>query len=224
MIIKVVRYFYYLLILLYIFSAGKPKEGLLVIPGLGSKERLSIVVNNLKLLLNKLNGTAPTWDCIVYVYAPRNEPISSSSFWSQKSMYNFLSSLCEIVENPFKLVTENLFMVQPALLKYGYQYIFILLDDCELMGTPYFDLDKILYLMESNSLTVASPFVQLQFVVGGGQQFRNILQTERQPGTEGYSSVYVEIFAWVMTVPAYEALWRLLCPSINPFGWGYDFW
>jgi hypothetical protein len=42
--------------------------------------------------------------------------------------------------------------------------------------------------------------------------------------TEGYISSFVEMFAWVMTLPAYEALWELLCPHINPFGWGYDFW
>jgi hypothetical protein len=43
-------------------------------------------------------------------------------------------------------------------------------------------------------------------------------------GTEGYVSVFVEIFAWITTVPAYQALWELLYPSVNPTGWGYDFW
>lgn len=27
-----------------------------------------------------------------------------------------------------------------------------------------------------------------------------------------------------MTVPAYNALWELLYPEVNPFAWGYDFW
>ena len=40
----------------------------------------------------------------------------------------------------------------------------------------------------------------------------------------GYVSSFVEIFAWVSTVSAYRALWELLWPSINPYGWGYDFW
>lgn len=40
----------------------------------------------------------------------------------------------------------------------------------------------------------------------------------------GYVSKFVEIFAWVMTFPAYQALWELLCPEINPYAWGYDFW
>jgi hypothetical protein len=60
--------------------------------------------------------------------------------------------------------------------------------------------------------------------VGGGQKFRNIMQTEPQPGTEGYVSTFVEMFSWVMTMPAYQALWELLFPFVNPYGWGYDFW
>ena len=59
---------------------------------------------------------------------------------------------------------------------------------------------------------------------GGGQKFRLIMQREPAPGTEGYISNFVEIFAWVMTVPAYKALWDLLCPHVNPYAWGYDFW
>jgi len=50
------------------------------------------------------------------------------------------------------------------------------------------------------------------------------MQTEAQPGTEGYVSSFVEIFAWVVTANAYRALWQLLYPFVNPYGWGYDFW
>jgi hypothetical protein len=35
---------------------------------------------------------------------------------------------------------------------------------------------------------------------------------------------FIEIFAWVMTMPAYQALYELLSPEINPYGWGYDLW
>jgi hypothetical protein len=60
--------------------------------------------------------------------------------------------------------------------------------------------------------------------IGGGQKFRNIMQTEAVVGTVGYVSTFVEIFAWITTIPAYQALWELLYPSVNPYGWGYDFW
>lgn len=50
------------------------------------------------------------------------------------------------------------------------------------------------------------------------------MQTDPQPNTIGYISSFVEIFAWVTTMPAYKALWDLLCPEVNPYAWGYDFW
>lgn len=50
------------------------------------------------------------------------------------------------------------------------------------------------------------------------------MQAPAPAGYEGYSSSFVEIFAWIMTMPAYEALWELFCPSVNPYGWGHDFW
>ena len=50
------------------------------------------------------------------------------------------------------------------------------------------------------------------------------MQTKPRHGSSGYASLFVELFAWVATMPAYEALWQLLCPSVNPYGWGYDLW
>ncbi len=50
------------------------------------------------------------------------------------------------------------------------------------------------------------------------------MQAPAAPNSEGYISSYLEIFAWIMTMPAYEALWELLYPSVNPYGWGHDFW
>ncbi len=60
--------------------------------------------------------------------------------------------------------------------------------------------------------------------VGGGQKFRNIMQEPPLEGTVGYVSNFVELFAWMVTMSAYQALWELLYPSVNPYGWGYDFW
>ena len=59
---------------------------------------------------------------------------------------------------------------------------------------------------------------------GGGQQFRTIMQRMPIPNTVGYISTFVEIFAWIVTPLAYKALWDLLYPSVNPYGWGYDMW
>jgi hypothetical protein len=59
---------------------------------------------------------------------------------------------------------------------------------------------------------------------GGGQEFRKIMQTNPLPGSVGFVSTFVELFAWVLTMDGYEYLWELLCPSVNPYGWGYDLW
>ena len=53
---------------------------------------------------------------------------------------------------------------------------------------------------------------------------RTIMHWSAVPGTNGYVSLLVELFAWMGTVSAYEALWEILYPSVNPFGWGHDFW
>lgn len=50
------------------------------------------------------------------------------------------------------------------------------------------------------------------------------MQTPDPSGGVGFISSFVEIFAWLMTASAYEALWSLLCPEVNPYAWGYDFW
>jgi hypothetical protein len=136
----------------------------------------------------------------------------------------YLYSRCSVVENTNHKVTENLFMVQPALVQGQYSKVFILFDDIKLVGPgTVFDFHKLIRVMERNNLTVVSPQI-LNANKGGGQQFRNIMQTAALAGTEGYVSAFVEMFAWVMTVPAYAAVWDLLCPHINPYGWGYDFW
>jgi hypothetical protein len=49
-------------------------------------------------------------------------------------------------------------------------------------------------------------------------------QAAARPGTEGYASSFVEMFAMVFSMPAWDAWWRLLLPSVNPYGWGYDLW
>jgi hypothetical protein len=202
---------------------GKAKEGLLVIPGLGRQDRLKSVVNNLRLLSHKLNGTESPWDCVIYIYAFREYKPSITSIWYDKASLAYISSLCSVIEHPGKRITENMHMVQAPLIRLSYHYVFLLLDDCELQGATEFNLDKLLAVMEYNSLTIASPFVQ-GANRGGGQQFRMIMQTEPPLGTEGFISTFVEMFAWVMTMDAYEALWELFYPAINPYGWGFDLW
>ena len=69
----------------------------------------------------------------------------------------YIKSNCDVVENPSHLITENLYMVQPALIRRQYNKVLILFDDCR-FTTPS-GLVQLLHIMEKNSLTVASPRV-----------------------------------------------------------------
>jgi len=200
------------------------RRGLVIIPGVGRPDRLRTLVGSLKVL-ERDYLTAPQspgglmgWDCIVYIYASHDE---ATEFWSMREELEFVKSLCRTVEHPNRRVTENLYLAQPALFRHAYSHVFILLDDCKLQRG--FNLQHIMRSMEYNNLTIASPRV-VGANVGGGQKFRKIMQALPQSETDGYTSTFVEWFAWVMTFQAYQALWELLCPHVNPFGWGYDFW
>ena len=146
----------------YVVFANPTMTGLVVVPGVGRIDRLETVVHNLKRLEAFLLGPQKSWDCVIYVYAS----YSDVQFWSQKTHFNYISKLCDIVENPGRKVTENLYLVQPALIKSTYKFVFILLDDCKLLSPVKFDLDHILEIMKANQLTVVSP--QVPFVLGPG--------------------------------------------------------
>ena len=128
-----------------------------------------------------------SWDCIIYIYSDKNENnnnVNDKNFWSKKDDLDYLRLYCDLIENPNKMVTENLFLVNPHNLDIFYDYVFILLDDCKLLINEImhdkkdnilnrngknkmkndikstFNLNKILHLMKVNNLTVASPMVR----------------------------------------------------------------
>ena len=139
----------------------KLKKGLIIIPGLGRKDRLQIVQSNVRILVqsgilvhktrredienkemngdNDLKGNKDyekLWDCVIYIYTkkPHNNDISQDGFWNKTVEMTYLENFCEIVLNPGKLVSQNLHMVQPVTVQYSHEYVFILLDDCRLMS------------------------------------------------------------------------------------------
>jgi hypothetical protein len=137
------------------------KEGLLLVPGLGRSDRTLTVAHNVKMLESFLLGDNSKWDCLVYIYASPYD----NEFWSMHQELDYISSICSIVENPGKRVTENLYMAQPALFREKYTFIFTLLDDCKLLSDDgKFPLDRLINIMVLNSLTVASPLVSLSLL------------------------------------------------------------
>lgn len=132
-------------------------KGLLVVPGLGRADRLKTVINNINIIRSDYAVSyGLKWDCIVYIYAPRE----LDSFWSQTEAISYLQRECRVVEVPNQKVTENLYMVQPALIEQYYMKVFIVLDDCKIQDAATFNLTHILQVMDVNKLTVASPMVR----------------------------------------------------------------
>lgn len=216
------------LLILTVIKKAQCAIGLIVVPGLGRKDRLETVVNNLKHLEDSIMSRR--WDCVVYTYGAREYTSGDkqdSYFWSKanEAGLDFVRSFCTIVENQGKRVTEHLHMVQPALIKSSYKYVFVLLDDCKIESSAAFSLDGMIAVMERNKLTAASPRI-INANKGGGQQFRTIMQAPPPHGgaSPGYVVSFIEIFGVIMTMEGYTALWELLCPAVNPYGWGYDFW
>lgn len=169
-------------------------RGLFVVPGLGRTDRLETTIHNLKQLqeeshkfqgvidetTSNSNSHYPTksgiktisrlspssmktiyWDCVVYVYASRQE----TEFWSNTESLAFLSQYCELIENPNKRVTENMYMIQPALLQASYDYVFLLLDDIKIVQQADFQLHRMVELLHCNRLTVLSPMVSASIVI-----------------------------------------------------------
>jgi hypothetical protein len=136
-------------------------RGMIVIPGLGRSDRLRTVVHNLLLLASSrigytTSGLVVSWDCVVYVYAPRTD----EAFWGNIAEISYLASVCAMVENPGKKVTDNLYLAQPALLRRSYAYVFLLLDDCKIQSSNPLSLGHLVEIMHCNNLTVLSPIVR----------------------------------------------------------------
>ena len=168
-------------------------------------------MQNLHILYSTVS--VKDWDCVVYVYSPRHV----KEFWEAPELKT-LYELCNVVEVPHQKFTTNLHMVQSVFLVDRYAYVFILLDDVLLK--PDFNMISFVSIMQKNNLTSAS----LRIEGPSGGEWNTNMMGLPESGTVGHKTNFVEIFAFVMTIPAYTALWQLLYPSINPYGWGYDLW
>ena len=141
----------------------KQQKVLVVVPGLGRKDRLSTVAHNIKILkLEQQNNTESSHsikfqiDCTIYIYTSRE----NREFWAPSRDLEYLFEHCKVIENPGHMITENLFMLQPHFLQSIYDYVFILLDDVKIANPHDFSLPNILQLMQCNNLHIATPMVR----------------------------------------------------------------
>jgi hypothetical protein len=186
MVVVLGQVWWLVLVLIFIFPVAvettRHARGILAIPGLGRADRLATVVHNLLMLqeaTDKSSASSTTrsgivtqsaagnssfssslvveWDCVIYIYAPRLD----KHFWSHHSELKFLSKHCELIENANKRVTENIYMLQPALLQASYAFVFLHLDDIKIESQASYQLHRMVELLLCNELTVISPMVCL---------------------------------------------------------------
>ena len=126
-------------------STGRAGRGLVLIPGLGRVDRLQHVVDNLALLESFISEQGG-WDCIVYIYAVQHTSEASPSnvdehsvFWAESHSANrdYLYKMCHVVENPGGLVTQNLWLLQPHLLRHVYSHVLVSVYCCLLSFNFY---------------------------------------------------------------------------------------
>ena len=135
---------------------------LLVFPGLGRSDRLETVLHNLQILFDQEKESLKTnspfqFICVVYIYASRLE----TEFWSNEAQLQQLSKFCQLIENPGKKVTENMFLIQPIYLKFSFDYVFLILDDVKIKNHETFQITKMLQIMKCNDLSILSPLVRI---------------------------------------------------------------
>ena len=185
--------------------SSKHFHGKVVVPGVGTIERLQLVFNNILYLEEYLHRSNLQWDCSIVVYASLNY---SSQFWYEGRKYvEHLKRTCELMICPNCSVAENLRFISPESLLTRYKYVFILLDDVKLRrgGQYKFLLDKFIRISEYNNSTMSSPRIRRS--TGGTPGLGRDLMSKlpSSPSSPGYVVRYIEIFATLLTVHAYQA-------------------
>eukprot|EP01041_Mallomonas_annulata_P005701 gene5701-11495_t len=204
-----------------ISTQNPSKEGIIIIPGLGSLQRIPYVLKNLKNLQNVLNRATQQWDCSIVIYAHDND----KKFWKRgHNDIETIRSSCNITLNPGGYYTQNIHTFNPKDLRNIYKYVFILLDDVNLGNyNTKFNLSYMLDIFRFNNATMASPRI-IRSSMGSPGDGRQFMTLPAKEGTAGYIVRYIEIYACLFTMTAYEAFWELISPITNIYGWGQDVW
>lgn len=150
-----------LLVCLQITFASDP-VGIIVVPGLGRLDRIKTVAFNVEILFASDSSSSIQWDCVVYIYALRTD----IAFWQDgRNGLIRIKKYCTLIENSGKRVSENMYMLQPALFQRSYSYVFLLLDDIMVPKDGQFSLQRMIQILHCNQLSVLSPMVRfLQYL------------------------------------------------------------
>ena len=179
---------------------------LVVIPGFGYHgHRYTFVLQSLKVL--KEQSTVPT-TCMLFQYSD----IVHISQRKQDKLKEFCTVLPYYYANYadfIKAVPYNLVILS------GFTHVLLLLDDITLHDN--YNLNKMIHVMNTNNLTVASPAVHFaKYWTTKKHIFNHDLYDV------GHISESLEIFAALFTIEGWKCWYDMVEPALNAAGWGYD--
>ena len=193
-----------------IASANTTHKLLVFFPGVGFDEgRTELILHNIKFI-EKSKSRDLEISCLMAVY--KHPP---------DSILHHINNVCSVTYYPSGNYVAYLKTLEPNLVKFGgFTHVMILLDDIELVQSS-FSFKKMLHIMDSKQLMVASPRVEGAHcpTMHRNQKF-NVRSLDHAVGHE---SEVVEIFATVFTLEGWGCWHDMMDPENNPYGWGYDY-
>jgi hypothetical protein len=118
---------------------------------------------------------------------------------------------CTVVHDELPLFWRLRKHVTPELCRH-YEYVFILMDDLDVLD---FDPQNFLCILRAHHIEVGHPALSPDSVISHPVM-------ERQDTTIGRYTDFAEILGFAFRGDLWERFWRLIEPDRNPWGWGYD--
>ena len=213
-------------------------RGLVLVPDMATAEHASAMVENLKRLESNLSPSGG-WDCVIYVTAVRGQ----GDIWAAREARAALQEACFVIEEPGAALAYALHATQPCYLASAYSHVFVLRAGLRLVsgmkGTDaahsrqQWDLQNLLDVMAFNDLTVVSPAIDGELMLGQGElmlsdvertAMADVMAVAADANRDGVESAYVELAAVLFTMDAFRSFWELVHPSSNPNGQGLALW
>jgi hypothetical protein len=183
---------------------------LIFFPGVGFDEgRSDLILQNLKFIEQSRSNDLEI-SCLLSMY--RKPPAS---------VLHRVKDICRVTYYPTGNYVAYLKTLEPQIIKFGgFTHVMILLDDVELVQSS-FNFKRLLQIMDSERLMVASPRVEGAHCPTMHRNTKFDIQS--LDNAVGHESEVVEIFASVFTMDGWGCWHDMMDPENNPYGWGYDY-
>eukprot|EP00122_Pirum_gemmata_P021622 Pgem_evm1s20130 len=177
-----------------------------MVNAVGREKVLNNVASNINLFLN---DASRNWECLIVVFADEEKlPAEKLEVIPEK---------CSIFRSVGSGWGSNLLLLDPKILEFLFDYIFILLDDLFLLqnGPNAVDLTKAVLKMQTYNIDIFSPRVY-------GSTYEHMYSDLHKDGSDCLHEVQVlEIFATIYTMEMWRCMYHYFEPQ-NEGGWCYD--